>query len=247
MTTSEKLCLKWNDFTPNIRSSFSDLRTDDDLSDVTLACEDGILIEANKIILSAGSQFFRNIFKWKKGAIPIVFMKGIKNNHLTAIVDFLYYGEVNVPQDDINDFLKIAQELKLKGLQINEEQISTKTVYDRNLKPEQSKYDTASILNIEEIKHEFDIPSPLEEEPTEQSIKVTKTDGLAQKMLDLIQRSGDGWHCTVCGKEAKRKDNLIRHTQIHLEGLCYPCNLCGREFSSKTKIDYHVYRSHKSV
>ena len=246
MTTSEKLCLKWNDFTQNIGSTFADLRTDLDFSDVTLACEDGTLIEAHKIILSAGSHLFRNILKLKKGSIPIVFMRGINGKHLMSILDLLYHGEVNVPQDDLNDFLKIAEELQLKGLQINEEQNTTKEVHDRDLKPEKFRYNTAPTLNIEEIKHEFEISSLIKEKHTQQSIKVAETDELAQKTIDFIQSSEDGWHCTICGKKAKRKDNLIRHTQIHMEGLSYPCNLCGKEFRCKANINRHVYSSHKS-
>ena len=41
MNNSEKLYLQWNDFKQNISSSFGELREDKDLTDVTLACEDG--------------------------------------------------------------------------------------------------------------------------------------------------------------------------------------------------------------
>ena len=37
----EKLCLKWHDFKENLSTSFGELRGDRDLTDVTLACEDG--------------------------------------------------------------------------------------------------------------------------------------------------------------------------------------------------------------
>ena len=43
-------------------------------------------------------------------------MRGVKSADLRAIVDFLYQGEANVFQDDLDSFLAIAQELKLKGL-----------------------------------------------------------------------------------------------------------------------------------
>ena len=57
---SEKLCLKWNDFQENVNQAFSSLREDKDLSDVTLACEDGQQVEAHKVILAASSPFFQN-------------------------------------------------------------------------------------------------------------------------------------------------------------------------------------------
>ena len=40
----------------------------------------------------------------------------MKSKDLATIMDFLYYGEVNVLQDDLDFFLVLAEELKLKGL-----------------------------------------------------------------------------------------------------------------------------------
>ena len=53
----EKLRLQWNDFQDNIRTTFGNLREDNDFADVTLACEDGQQVEAHKVIL-AGQVFF---------------------------------------------------------------------------------------------------------------------------------------------------------------------------------------------
>ena len=53
MTSSEKLCLQWNEFKQNIISAFGALRGDEDISDVTWVCEDGQQIEAHKVILAA--------------------------------------------------------------------------------------------------------------------------------------------------------------------------------------------------
>ena len=45
----------------------------------------------------------------------LIYLKGIKASSLTAIIDFLYLGEANVFQDDLDDFLALAEELQLKG------------------------------------------------------------------------------------------------------------------------------------
>ena len=44
-------------------------------------------------------------------------MKGMKSDDLIAIVDFLYFGEVKVYQENLDSFLAIAAELELKGLE----------------------------------------------------------------------------------------------------------------------------------
>ena len=43
-------------------------------------------------------------------------MRGIKSDDVLAIVDFLYYREANVYQENLDSFLAIAEELQLKGL-----------------------------------------------------------------------------------------------------------------------------------
>ena len=53
MNSSEKLCLNWNDFKDNVAAAFGSMRSDTDLCDVTLACEDGEQFEAHKVILAS--------------------------------------------------------------------------------------------------------------------------------------------------------------------------------------------------
>ena len=43
-------------------------------------------------------------------------MRGMKSKDLLAILDFLYCGETNVNQENLDSFLAIAEELELKGL-----------------------------------------------------------------------------------------------------------------------------------
>ena len=112
----DKLCLQWNDFKDDVTSAFGSLRDDNDFADVTLACEDGQQLGANKVILAASSPFFKNLFKRNQHSHPLVYMRGIQYEELVAIVDFLYFGEANISQDNLDSFLAIAEELQLKGL-----------------------------------------------------------------------------------------------------------------------------------
>ena len=112
----EKLCLQWNAFKENAIGSLGSLKDDKDFLDVTLASEDGKQIEAHKVILAMSSPFFENILKRNKHPHPLIYMRGVKWDDLLAIVDFLYFGEANVYQENLDSFLAIAEELKLKGL-----------------------------------------------------------------------------------------------------------------------------------
>ena len=113
---SEKFCLKWNDFTENISGSFKELRKDLDFCDVTLVSDDNQPIEAHKVILAASSPIFKDMLRSNKHSHPMIFMRGVKMADLAAVVDFMYHGETNIFQENIDNFLGLAQELKLKGL-----------------------------------------------------------------------------------------------------------------------------------
>ena len=89
MSSSEKLCLQWNDFKESIISSFGELKGDRDLTDVTLVCEDGQQIEAHKVVLASSSPVFMNLLRRNKHTHPLIYMRGLKSNDLVAIVDFL--------------------------------------------------------------------------------------------------------------------------------------------------------------
>jgi len=115
---SEKFCLRWNDFESNISTAFRELRDDKDFFDVTLSCDDE-QIQAHKVILSACSPFFRGVLRRNPHAHPLLYLKGVKFSDLTAVLNFMYHGEVNVAQEELNSFLAVAEELRVKGLTQN--------------------------------------------------------------------------------------------------------------------------------
>ena len=102
---SEKLCLQWNDFKESINSAFEKLREDKEFTDVTLACEDGQLIEGHKVILATSSPFFEKILQKSKHPHPLIYLKGFQSKDLASILDFLYLGEANVLQEDLDSSL----------------------------------------------------------------------------------------------------------------------------------------------
>ena len=118
MASAEKFCLRWNDFESNISVAFRELREEKDFFDVTLACEDS-QISAHKVILSACSPFFRSVLRKNPHQHPLLYLKGVKLTELHAVLNFMYQGEVNVAQEELNSFLAVAEELRVKGLTQN--------------------------------------------------------------------------------------------------------------------------------
>ncbi|CAG9859874.1 unnamed protein product [Phyllotreta striolata] len=111
----QQFCLKWNNFQANITSQFETLRYDEDFTDVTIAC-DGQRLQAHKVVLSACSPFFKELFKTNPCPHPIIFMRDVEAQHITSLMEFMYAGEVNIAQTNLSTFLKTAESLKIRGL-----------------------------------------------------------------------------------------------------------------------------------
>jgi len=146
---SEKFCLRWNDFESNISLAFRELREDKDFFDVTLACDDE-QINAHKVILSACSPFFRNILRRNPHQHPLLYLKGIKLSDLQCVLNFMYHGEVSVAQEELNTFLAVAEDLKVKGLTQGKSATNTRSPKTQTIKPK-SQISRDSNLPVKQV------------------------------------------------------------------------------------------------
>ena len=106
----QQLHLKWDDFQNNVTLTFQELRQRADFADVTLVSEDKSdcyllfvchqvsgdkqRIEAHKLILSCGSNFFRAVLEENQNPHPLIFLRGTEAKVLASVVAFIYHGQV---------------------------------------------------------------------------------------------------------------------------------------------------------
>ena len=118
---SERFSLKWTDFQSVVSQSFSVLRQEADFYDVTLVSDDHTQISAHKLVLSASSQFFKSILKKNPHSHPLLYLSGVDSTSLGFVLDYIYQGEVQIYQNELDNFLEVAQKLKIEGLLSTEE------------------------------------------------------------------------------------------------------------------------------
>ena len=116
MNANDKYCLSWNNFESNLKESFKELKQEKEYLDVTVACENNFSLEAHKVVLSSCSTFFKDILRKHKHQHPLVYLKGVQQSELESVVNFMYLGETHVAQENLESFLAVAEELKVKGL-----------------------------------------------------------------------------------------------------------------------------------
>ena len=255
---SEKLCLQWNDFQDNIKSAFGNLREDNDFADVTLVCEDGQQVKTHKVILAASSPFFQKLLGRNNHPHPLIYMRGMKYDDLLAIVDFLYRGEANVFQEDLDSFLAIAEELQLKGLMgKTDDKFQDFEVDEKSLAPTLLP---AFNTDTKIPKSSFNRQAPSSKIQGAEENRTLAIPGnfsgdledLEQRVQSMMEKSQnkhtDGTRfadrCKVCGKEGQGR-NIKDHIEAnHLEGIVIPCKLCDKTFRSRNSLRFHNRQYH---
>jgi len=127
---SEYFCLRWSNYQSSLSSAFKSLQEEDNFCDVTISSE-GNSMKAHKVILSACSSYFKqllkNINQWQH---PVLVFNHIPFQDLRSILNFVYQGQVNIVQDNLQSFLKTAEVFRIKGL--TEESCVATDLSDKN-------------------------------------------------------------------------------------------------------------------
>ena len=132
--------------------TFRNLLDDEDFTDVTLACDDGQLVKAHKVILASASTFFKRILGQAAHPNPLVHIQGIKAFHLRLMLDFIYLGQISIERSNIEEFFETTRSLRIEGL---EEVLE----FERKILLEEKAKDLAERLRIGETQsHENENP-----------------------------------------------------------------------------------------
>ena len=234
----EKFCLKWNDFQTNLSKTFGSLRQEQHLFDVTLVSDDEQHISAHKLVLTASSEFFKNILKKAQHSNPMIFLSGFKSKDLLHVMDYIYQGEVKIVQTDLDRFLNVAQQLKIEGL-IGGNNDSDENNVENNIKEEHLD----GLERGEMIQKRI----PKSEKLVEVVSNASNMESTAA-VDDLVEKTENGWMCKACGKKStsKSSSDIRRHAEIHIEGLSFDCQLCDRTFRSRNALKTHKSEQHRN-
>ena len=251
---SQKYTLKWNDFQQTVSTSFKAIRKEKDYIDVTLVSDDGVQFQAHKLVLSACSQLFKSILKKSPNVHPLIYLSEIRSIYLQPIMDYIYQGEVELYQDQLEEFLRIAQKLQIEGLNEEMEEEMPYSVNKMSLQDDNYKVDE-KIKRSKKMKStengdmsQFDFPITKIEKV---NLPLSSNDNieLDQKLEEMIGETDGFPSCTFCGKIAKnkKKSDLRKHIETHFDGLSFPCLHCDKTFRSRNSLQFHLSKNCKSL
>lgn len=205
-------------FGENLSRGYKQIRKVDCLSDITLVCDDGEL-PAHKVVLFTGSDFFKNFLQRVKHPNPYIYLKGMKLQHLELVLNFMYSGEAQIFQSDLEDVLEVAKDLKVTGLTEQEQQQQHEAVMEEATKVSK-KLDTLlkSITEMKEKEGKNKKKSKVKEENSKDGDNVTPTaeDDVDEIALQQMKKGYDvegkvSWICNQCGFCCNDKTRTKRH------------------------------------
>ena len=247
MVDSDHFNVKWANFENDMGLSLKVLREDTEFSDVTLVCEDGQQIEAHRFVLATGSIFFQNLLKSNsKHGHPLIYMRGLKYETLTAVVDFLYCGEVAVPHGSVESFLMLVDDLKLRGVSESGPN-KTQSEHELCLDSQQSDFykehsKDGKFESIQKLNSNIDKEETFESEDKESSKpgefkNITKQDVMKPEETALWTSSD------YQEQQDKIKSIMMTGTTMRGNGRSYLCKMCGWE-GHKRNLKNHIENRH---
>merc|ERR1712142_177440 len=237
--------LTWNDFSASAVETIRRLIEDKESADVTLVCNDNKQISAHKVVLSSCSNFFKKVLKNNPHKHPLIYLKGVEFLNLQSIVKFMYLGQAEVEQNNLEDFMDVAQELEISGL--SESISGTKRSDIKN----EMGWGTSSFDSEQKIET---IGDQLEEKPPANNYNadvmvshntLVQTDEIS--LVSDITPSPGNYRCQYCSYSSKSNYNVKRHVMSVHEGVTYPCTFCGYKATQTTHLKSHIAKVHSKI
>ena len=210
----------------------------------------------HKVILASSSPFFEKILRSNKHPHPLIYLRGFQSQDLLSILDFLYFGEANVFQENVDSFLAIAEELRLKGLTgqtasdlVEEEENGTnpKPIHDTKNTLKTTTTYKSDVQNIHYAEEDSKVIAISNQSSSDMQALDGKVNSMMEKSQKLIttgklangipSRQDRAFICKVCGKEGVSNAVGNHIEENHLEGISLQCAK-----SSLQEIHCHITR-----
>ena len=248
----EAFSLKWEKFQSNVSKSFGLLRNEDYLHDVTLVGDDHQQVSAHKLVLSACSEYFRDIFKNnnKPNVHPLLCLNGVSSEDINNVMDYIYNGEVQMYQASLQRFLDVAQRLKLGGIMDVENQEEDED--PQEVVPKMELEETEEVAASKKVrKRKASSPknakkAPVSSEELNEGDDST-TDFHQKEVKREILSVESKFQCGQCDKVFSHNSTVHQHIRSVHEGVKYGCNQCDHQFSKQTSLARHVRKVHDGI
>ena len=212
--------LEWKGYGSTTGTVFQNLYTDQDFTDVTLACEDNARLEAHKVILSSCSEFFSKILRQNPNPNPLIYLQGATISDLQLLKSFMYIGRARVNLDQMDGFLEVSKRFLNQPSDNATQKISDDT--------------QSNILKTNKKEIKVKTEKKRKELFENESLESVKTELLS---------------CPQCSFKGKSKKEVSRHRfkrHVNQNLVCGEPD-CGKVFKHRSILKDHVKKKHMGL
>ena len=212
--------LEWQTFQTHSVSLNRELYKDVNFTDVTLMTDDLVQVPAHKVILSAASTVLKELcLAGTRGAQQILYLRGVKQVDLEAVLQFIYLGEAAVYEDRLKEFSKIVKDFnitKLNDFEYIREKIQKS--------PNKSKLETSTDSNFQETMGKEKIITKEKEVLNGKSKKNGKIAGKLKRLVKKkhqsrgIQNVDEGSQCSSTLNPETKDISVSETPKIEIDG-----------------------------
>ena len=192
---------------------------------------------AHKLVLSACSPVLKSLLvNNPHHPHPLLYLRGIKQSELKAILKFMYFGEVRIYENRITDFANVANDLQVNDMNQEEEEEVTK----QNIEEANSKENL-----IEDEDHANTGRDVLGELP-EKVFTIDKTLATSDQGRIVISEEKK-YKCNQCDAAYHKSYRLTRHRESKHEGKIFKCDECDAIYNDKASLRNHHQAKHLGI
>lgn len=107
--------LQWHEHHTSFFRLMEELCREQSLTDVSITCGD-VSLEAHSLILGASSPILRSILARGDGKKQTLHFMDMNPYHMQLLLQYMYRGEISVPQAELAPLMNSARALQIKGL-----------------------------------------------------------------------------------------------------------------------------------
>ena len=235
----------FNKFSEHFHQLFKELYEEEKYHDVTLVSDDQKQFRVHRFVLSAFSPVLKKLIDTNQNQNLLIFLRGIQQDELKSILEFMYLGEAKFSLDKMSRFIDVAKDLEVMeiadGLELN------KGDFEKDVKEEvvQSE-DLEETIEMHQTETKEKTLAESSEDPKDAKLELDKT-GEDKDQTARHKKTSLRFSCEECDFEAKRPDHLRIHRQRDHEGIRHNCLQCLKSFPSRQGVWQHVKTVHERV
>ena len=233
--------LNWHTYADHLMEMLHKMMKSDELTDVTLVCDDQKQFKAHKIVLSACSTVFKNIIESLPSSSSVIYLRGIQHHEMESILEFMYLGVATFYQERMNEFLNVAKILEIKEIgkdvELNDNEETNNDHDESDTDKFDEQVDAGDINNF--VSDQFINTTGRQD--------INSTSSRYRNRNKLADNSNRNLSCDKCNAQFANQYNLQRHIKSIHEGLKFSCDQCDYQASHQSNLTTHIKSVHEGV